>query len=115
MIAVCRLRYCERTRSYATRRTAEGKTKTEIIRCLKRYIARELYYASKQTWTPPTVPIAGSIRPSPSPAAPDPSDGPSEPLDIYRNVRGHHDFQFGLGVSGSRAGSGEHGYAFNCA
>jgi transposase len=45
MIAVCRLRYRERTRAYAKRRTAEGKTKTEIIRCLKRYIARELYHA----------------------------------------------------------------------
>ena len=44
MIAVCRLRYCQRTRAYADRRTAEGKTKTEIIRCLKRYIARELYH-----------------------------------------------------------------------
>jgi transposase len=43
MIAVCRLRYCQRTRAYAERRTAEGKTKPEIIRCLKRYIAREIY------------------------------------------------------------------------
>jgi transposase len=43
MIAVCRLRYCRRTRAYAQRRTAEGKTKPEIIRCLKRYIARETY------------------------------------------------------------------------
>jgi transposase len=45
MIAVCRLRYCDRTRAYAQRRTAEGKTKREIIRCLKRYIARETYHA----------------------------------------------------------------------
>jgi transposase len=45
MIAVCRLRCCERTRAYAERRTTEGKTKTEIIRCLKRYIAREIYHA----------------------------------------------------------------------
>ena len=45
MIAVCRLRYCPRTRAYAERRTAEGKTKPEIIRCLKRYIAREVYHA----------------------------------------------------------------------
>jgi transposase len=45
MIAVCRLRHCDRTRAYAERRTAEGKTKTEIIRCLKRYIAREIYHA----------------------------------------------------------------------
>jgi transposase len=44
MIAVCRLRFCARTRAYAERRTAQGKTKTEIIRCLKRYIARELYH-----------------------------------------------------------------------
>jgi transposase len=45
MIAVCRLRYCQRTRAYAERRSAEGKTKPEIIRCLKRYIAREIYHA----------------------------------------------------------------------
>jgi transposase len=31
--------------TYAERRTAEGMTKTEIIRCLKRYIAREIYHA----------------------------------------------------------------------
>jgi transposase len=43
LIAVCRLRYCPRTRNYAARRTTEGKTKKEIMRCLKRYIARELY------------------------------------------------------------------------
>ncbi len=43
MIAVCRLRYCPRTRAYAARRTTEGKTQKEIMRCLKRYIAREVY------------------------------------------------------------------------
>jgi hypothetical protein len=31
------------TKDYLARRTAEGKTKTEIMRCLKRYIAREVY------------------------------------------------------------------------
>jgi len=31
------------TKDYVARRTAEGKTKTEILRCLKRYIARETY------------------------------------------------------------------------
>ena len=45
MIAVCRLRYCPRTQAYAARRTKEDKTKREIIRCLKRYIAREAYHA----------------------------------------------------------------------
>lgn len=43
MIAVCRLRHCPETRAYAARRTAEGKTKKEIMRCLKRYIARQAY------------------------------------------------------------------------
>jgi transposase len=31
------------TKDYVARRTAEGKTKTEILRCLKRYIAREAF------------------------------------------------------------------------
>jgi len=30
-------------RPYVERRTKEGKSKREIIRCLKRYVARELY------------------------------------------------------------------------
>jgi hypothetical protein len=33
----------ERTQAYVAKRTAEGKSKKEIIRCLKRYIAREVY------------------------------------------------------------------------
>jgi transposase len=42
-IALVRMATCERTRTYVARRTAEGRTKKEIIRCLKRYIAREIY------------------------------------------------------------------------
>jgi transposase len=42
-IALVRMSSCPRTRAYVTRRTTEGRTKKEIIRCLKRYIARELY------------------------------------------------------------------------
>jgi transposase len=42
-IAMTRLAHDPRTKAYAARRTAEGKTKKEIIRCLKRYIAREIY------------------------------------------------------------------------
>jgi transposase len=45
LLAVGRLGWDERTRAYAERRTREGKTKAEIIRCLKRYIAREIYHA----------------------------------------------------------------------
>lgn len=43
LICVVRMRHEERTRNYFARRTAEGKSKREIIRCLKRYIAREIY------------------------------------------------------------------------
>jgi transposase len=42
-IAMTRLSCDERTQRYLARRTAEGKSKREIIRCLKRYIAREVY------------------------------------------------------------------------
>lgn len=42
-IVVSRLRYDEATRTYAERRRAEGRTDREIRRCLKRYIARQLY------------------------------------------------------------------------
>jgi len=37
------MNYCPRTRAYVERRTLEGKSYREIRRCLKRYIARELY------------------------------------------------------------------------
>ncbi len=42
-IALVRMRCHAPTKAYIARRTAEGKTKTEIMRCLKRYIARETY------------------------------------------------------------------------
>lgn len=43
IITIVRMRHDPRTRAYVERRTAEGRTKREIIRCLKRYIAREIY------------------------------------------------------------------------
>jgi transposase len=43
MICLARMRRDPRTQEYVARRTAEGKSKREIIRCLKRYIARETY------------------------------------------------------------------------
>ena len=33
----------DRTRDYVARRLAEGRSKPEIIRILKRYVAREIY------------------------------------------------------------------------
>jgi hypothetical protein len=42
-IALSRLRYDPDTRAYADVRRTQGKTDREIKRCLKRYIARQLY------------------------------------------------------------------------
>ena len=42
-IVIVRLRHDLRTQAYLRRRTAEGMSKTEVIRCLKRYVAREVY------------------------------------------------------------------------
>ena len=42
-IAMVRMRHDPRTRAYVERRRAEGRTTGEIVRCLKRYIAREIF------------------------------------------------------------------------
>jgi hypothetical protein len=43
LLAVRRLAWDPATQAYAARRPAEGLSKPEILRCLKRYIARQLY------------------------------------------------------------------------
>jgi transposase len=48
-IVLSRIRYDRATRDYVARRTAEGKTPREIKRCLKRYIARDLYRRLEST------------------------------------------------------------------
>lgn len=55
-IVLCRLRYDERTRTYVERRTKQGKSKKHIIRCLKRYIAREVYAAIQADLNPQIAP-----------------------------------------------------------
>jgi transposase len=42
-VVLVRLRHDARTRTYLQRRTEEGKSKTEVIRYLKRYVAREVF------------------------------------------------------------------------
>jgi transposase len=42
-IVLSRMSFEPRTRAYVERRLLEGKSKMEIIRCLKRYVAREVY------------------------------------------------------------------------
>ena len=43
IIAIGRLRTDARTKVYVAKRIAEGNSKLESIRCLKRYIAREVF------------------------------------------------------------------------
>jgi len=43
IIAIGRLRTEPRTKQYVARKIAEGHSKLEAIRCLKRYIAREVF------------------------------------------------------------------------
>jgi transposase len=45
LAVVVRMRFCPRTRAYVERRTKEGLSKPEIMRCVKRYLAREVYHA----------------------------------------------------------------------
>ena len=42
-VVIVRMRGHQPTLDYVRRRTAEGKSKLEIIRCLKRYVAREIF------------------------------------------------------------------------
>ncbi len=42
---IVRMRYCPKTCAYVARRTADGLSKPEIIRCVKRYLAREAFTA----------------------------------------------------------------------
>lgn len=53
LAVISRLRIDQRTQAYVTKKTAQGHSKLEIIRCLKRYLAREVYYLLNPG-TPPT-------------------------------------------------------------
>lgn len=48
-IVLVRMRFDERTRAYVERRTKEGLSKKDIMRCLKRLIAREVHRALAST------------------------------------------------------------------
>jgi transposase len=59
VIAINRMRIDPATRAYAERRHAQGLSNRDIIRCLKRYLARRLYTIILNCLR---------IRPAPSPA-----------------------------------------------
>lgn len=58
-IATTRIRTDSATKDYVARRQAEGKNKREIIRCLKRHIAREIY---RLLTNPPPTPNCPQLR-----------------------------------------------------
>ena len=62
MICVVRMGSERRTRSYVARRLAEGKSKWEIMRCLKRYIAGEVYRVLLSSATVEPSPIGAKDR-----------------------------------------------------
>ena len=53
---IVRMRFHEPTIAYVARRTVEGKSKRDIIRCLKRYVIREVYHLIRPH------PATGQIR-----------------------------------------------------
>lgn len=59
-VVLVRMRYDQATRDYVKRRTAEGKTGKEIIRCLKRFVAREVYQAIVNP--PVDIPAGSELR-----------------------------------------------------
>ena len=58
-VALVRMMSDTRTKTYVAKRRQEGKSTKEIIRCLKRYIAREIYH---QLLNPQPAPDAGELR-----------------------------------------------------
>ncbi|WP_240615236.1 IS110 family transposase [Arthrobacter ruber] len=59
-IVLVRMNIHRKTKDYVTKRTEEGKSKREIIRCLKRYVAREVY---RQITHPVPAPPVLDLRP----------------------------------------------------
>jgi transposase len=64
-VVLTRLRLDQRTHRYVARRTTEGLSRREMIRCLQRYVARELHQAlvslppSSSSWPPQGLQRAG--------------------------------------------------------
>lgn len=58
-IVVVRMSTDARTRAYVAKRTEDGLSKKEIIRCLKRYVAREIFHVMKN---PRSAPLTNDLR-----------------------------------------------------
>jgi transposase len=60
-VAVTRARCHPETRTYIDRKRAEGKTRREAIRCLKRHLARRIWHLLQ----PPTTATPDLAPPTP--------------------------------------------------
>jgi transposase len=58
-VVLVRMASCQRTKDYVAKRTPEGKSKRDIMRCLKRYAAREIY---RQITNPQAAPNNTDLR-----------------------------------------------------
>jgi transposase len=59
-IVLSRMATDQKTRDFVAKRTEEGKSKKEIMRCLKRYVAREIFRVMKN---PRSAPLTNDLRP----------------------------------------------------
>ncbi|MCU1531534.1 MAG: transposase, partial [Arthrobacter sp.] len=59
-VVLSRMQSDHRTQDYVAKRTADGKSKRETMRCLKRYVAREIY---RQIFSPVAAPDITDLRP----------------------------------------------------
>ncbi|MGP5197380.1 IS110 family transposase [Arthrobacter rhombi] len=59
-IVLVRMSRDRRTKEYVVKRTVDGKSKKEIIRCLKRYVAREIYRVLQN---PRLAPLTNDLQP----------------------------------------------------
>lgn len=58
-VVLSRMQSDHRTKDYVTKRTADGKSKRETMRCLKRYVAREIF---RQIFNPVAAPDITDLR-----------------------------------------------------
>jgi transposase len=66
-IAITRARTCPQTRAYLQRKIAEGKTRREAIRCLKRHLARRFHRLLTTTAATDNQPPIAVSAPAPMP------------------------------------------------
>ena len=71
-IVIVRLGWHQPTRDYVARRTARGKTKKEILRCLKRYVACEVFAVLRQLAQQDQPTAARNVQERPKPRLPQP-------------------------------------------